>query len=122
MMAHRLVRRFGAIVLLFAWAQVATANAIPCAIWCEIAGSLDARELIHTGHTHDGAQPAEHHNCDASVSGQHCSTPQLLVATAVAAEPVVVPLTMTVAGDPPVPALHSFISVSSDFDTPPPRV
>lgn len=123
MFAPKLIRRLGALTLLFAWSQVATANAVPHAIWCHITGSGPAADPAHAGHEgHTPAQSHHHHDGSASISTEQCSVPQLLTATAVAPDPIALPVITAVVGDPPVATLHSFISISSDFDTPPPRI
>jgi hypothetical protein len=106
-------------VLLATWSQVATANAVPCAIWCEIQGSM-AMPGAESGH-HHGDAPAKH-DCSRSVSSGHCGTPQLLVVSVVGPELLDVPAQVVTAGDDPVAPLHSFLSSPPGFDTPPPRV
>lgn len=107
-------------MLLFTWAQVATANAVPCAIWCHLNGGASAHVMasVHAGDNHGG--PAQH-DCGPSIADSHRGTPQLLVVAAVTPDVPVVPLVTVTTIDPPVASLQSFVSVFSGFDTPPPR-
>ena len=116
----RIVRHFGAIVLLFAWAQVATANAVPCAIWCHLNGGAPAHApaSAHGGHDHGGAPQ---HDCSPAISGTHCGTPQLLVVAAVTPDILAIPAVTVTAEDPPVAELQSLLSTFTNTDTPPPR-
>jgi hypothetical protein len=117
----RSFRRFGAIVLLFAWAPVATANAVPCAVWCYMNGGLHHHVAqVHSGHHHGGA-PASQHDCRTAIGGTHCGTPELMVVAAVAPRALSVPTQAVTAGDPPVASPISFMPSSSGTQTPPPK-
>jgi hypothetical protein len=119
MISRRLARRIGAIVLLLTWSQVATANAVPCAIWCELQGSLAAGELMHAGHDHGQAPPS--HDCTASVGASHCGAPQLLVLSAVGHDLLVLPDVADTPADAPAVIPASFSAPPAGFDPPPPR-
>ena len=115
----RRIRRFGAIVLLFAWAPVATANAGPCAVWCYMNGGAQAHvtSMGHAGHMHG----TSHGGSGPTISSAgHCDTPQLMVVAAVTPSLLVAPTQAVTAGDP-VSALHSLVSSFAQTDTPPPR-
>ena len=116
----RRIRRWGAVALLFAWAQVATANAVPCAIWCHLNGGAAAHTMasVHGGHNHGGVPQ---HDCGASVSNGDCSTPQLLVVAAVTPDVLVVPPSPISIADPVVASPATIITSYPGFDTPPPR-
>jgi|SRR6185503_17698627 len=117
---NRRIRRWGAIVLLFAWAQVATANAVPCAIWCHLNGGSPAHAMasVHGGHNHGGTAQ---HDCGMAVSNGDCATPQLLVVAAVTPDVLLAPTATVTAEDPPVSSPSTFITSYPGFDTPPPR-
>src|SRR6266571_2250764 len=71
-------RRLGGVLLLLAWAQVATANALPCGISC-----LLGKDVVHHHHADgDEDHAIGHHAAGAKVSApEYCGTPQLLVTT-----------------------------------------
>jgi hypothetical protein len=114
------LRRLGALVLLLAWAPVATANAVTCGIWCEINGGLSGHHAsdMHDGHGHDGTEPGQ---AGSSISATNCGSPGLLIVSAVTPEAIELPTLTVAAGDPPVPSLVSFESASLGYTTPPPR-
>src|SRR5688572_25770109 len=84
------LRRAGATFLFLLWAQVATANALPCGLSC-----LRGEEVGH--HHHEGQDEDHavgHHMAGAKISApEYCGTPQLLVTTFVPAEFPVSPST-----------------------------
>jgi hypothetical protein len=112
------LRRFGGIVLLLLWAQVATANALPCGLECAL-----AKEMIHHEH-HDmgNDHPIGHHMGGATISApEHCGTPQLLVAMFVPPEFPVSPSVNVPLGIPTDSPATAFVSAVTEFATPPPR-
>ncbi len=115
------MRRTGAVFLLLLWAQVATANALPCGLECAL--FRDAAEAPH--HVHDAMgqdHAVGHHMATNKVSSpEHCGTPQLLVA-------MFVPATFPASPDVPVSVAvpqdeqpGTFVSAVQEFSTPPPR-
>jgi len=117
----RRIRRLGGLVLLLAWAPIATANAVTCAVWCELNGGVSGHHAaaVHGGHDHGGVQQAGNGN---AISDPSCSSPDLLVVSAIAPEVPAAPSVTVTAGDPPVSELFSLASAFQAFDTPPPRV
>ncbi len=117
-MQRPLVRRAGGLFLLVLWAQVATANALPCGLSCAL-----AKDVAH--HVHDGMgedHPVGHHLPGAKISApENCGTPQLLVASFVPPDfpvppSVAVAVVQSVHLAPPV-----YVSAVQEFATPPPR-
>src|SRR6266850_93070 len=99
LLRSRSFRRLGGIMLLFAWAPVATANAGPCAVWCHQTGGLGSHHaMVHTGHDHGGM---DHSECGSSIASTHCDGPNLLVVTALRPSVPVVPSQAVTSGDPP---------------------
>lgn len=110
-------RRAGAIALLVAWVPAATANALTCAVWCQITGQTGE---IHVGAHGDGAGHA-HGQGEKTVSQSSCGAPDLLIVTALPTPAAAVPPVVTTTGELPAAALATFISPHLAFDTPPPR-
>ena len=77
-------RRLGGAFLFVLWVQVATANALPCAVSC-----LLERDVAHHHHAMgDEDHLIGHHMSGAKISSpENCGTPQLLVVAFVAPEP-----------------------------------
>ena len=112
-------RRMGGTFLFLAWIQVATANALPCAVSC----LLDQRVAHHHHPGMDEDHALGHHTSGAKISApENCGTPQLMV---VAFVPPDFPLPPSVSvGSPaslPV-AAPAVPSPAPEFATPPPRV
>ncbi len=104
--------------LFLLWAQVATANALPCGLSCAL-----TKEAVH--HMHDGMMddhPVGHHVAGNKLSSpENCGTPQLLVAMFVPADfpappSVEVPVTVT-----RQMVATTVASAVPEFATPPPR-
>ena len=118
-MPRSFFRRPGAVFLLLSWAQVATANALPCGIACLLE--------IDTAHHHHAAADEDHaighHIAGPKVSApENCGTPQLLVATFVPPD-FPAPPSFTVAVSHVEPVMVAPVrSIAPSFDTPPPRV
>lgn len=115
----RRTRRIGALALLLAWAPVATANAVTCAVWCEMNGGLAAHHgSVHGEHDHGGKNQAVP---GATIASPDCNSPDLLLVTAVGVESLALPAVVStaVAVDVMIPA--SFASSFIGADPPPPR-
>jgi hypothetical protein len=111
-------RRASASVLLFLWLQVATANALPCAISC-----LLEESVVHHHHAAgDEDHPIGHHVSGAKISApQSCGTPQLMV-VAFAPPQFPTPPSVTVVTIQMHVASPAFmLSATPEFGTPPPR-
>ena len=112
------LRRVGATFLFLLWAQVATANALPCGISC-----LLGENVAH--HHHEGQDENHaigHHMAGAKISApEFCATPQLLVTTFVPADFPTPPSVdvAVVEFSEAMPA--TFSSAAPEFATPPPR-
>jgi hypothetical protein len=117
-MTRSVLRRVGGVFLFVTWMPVATANAVPCAVFC----------LFHTNQAHDhhatGAdhRMAGHHMPGARISApQHCGAPELLVVTCVPPE-LPAPLSIDLAVvDIQASAVIPLLSATPEFGTPPPR-
>jgi len=117
-MTSSVFRRLGAGFLFLLWVQVATANALPCALSCLL--EKDVAQHHHEGF--DESHAIGHHMSGAKISApENCGTPQLLVAVFVAPD---FPTSPSVA----VAVFHAspsyatvFHSVVPEFTTPPPR-
>lgn len=109
----------GALALLLAWAPVATANAITCAVWCEMNGGLSTHHAsMHGEHDHGGVTQGA---TGKTVNAPDCGSPDLLLVTAVAPDALAIPFMSVTMIEPPVASLHSFISSLSQANSPPPR-
>src|SRR5882672_9967714 len=76
-------RHAGAVFLFLLWAQVATANALPCSISCLL--EIDTAHHHHA--TGDENHHIGHHIAGSKISApENCGSPQLLVAAFVPAE------------------------------------
>ena len=112
------MRRIGAVFLFLLWAQVATANAMPCALSC-----LLEKDVAH--HQHEGLaenHDVGHHLSSSAISApEFCGTPQLMVVSFVPAEfPSPPPIQIAeFALSPSAPATTA--SAILEFATPPPR-
>lgn len=117
-MNRSLLRRGGGLFLLLAWGPVATANAVPCALFC----LLEAR-LAHPNHAMEQGNPlAGHHMPGARISApEHCSAPELLVVAFVPPELPTPPSIVAVVADMQVPVVIPMQSAPPEFGTPPPR-
>lgn len=105
-------------MLLLAWAPIATANAVTCAIWCELNGGLSNHHAsVHAEHDHGGAQQTP----GGTISDTNCSSPDLLVVSVVAPDLLVVPSAIVTAAEPPVASPISIIVAYTGSKTPPPR-
>jgi hypothetical protein len=119
MTTSRVFRRVGGILLLLVWAQVATANALPCAICCLLEENM-AR------HEHQGMPMPEHyqigHPAGANILvSQSCGKPQILAVTFLTHDlPSAPAVTNTRVQDSPE-TTASAPSPTPRFDTPPPR-
>ena len=115
MHAHR---RLGAVFLFALWAQVATANALPCGLSCYM-GEKDqpiAGMIMPEDHV------VGHHMSGPRISTvEECGTPQLLVLAAVPADFPLPPLVHVAVYDADRSAVPAFISAVPEFSTPPPR-
>lgn len=111
-------RRAGGAFLFLVWAQVATANALPCGINCLL--GEEVAHHVHEGHGEDHA--VGHHMAGAKISApEFCGTPQLLVVTFVPPDFPVAPMTaVRLVSEPDILAV-SLISAVPEFATPPPR-
>jgi len=115
-------RRLGALLLTLLWAQIATANAIPCAIHChEMAAHMAGETAMHAGVP--GMSHGVMHGMSAPAlsAPEHCGAPLLLVTLVVqpdlpAVASVSVPVLQQRDGAPLSPR-----SAPPAFDTPPPR-
>jgi len=118
-MTRSVLRRVGGLFLLVAWIPVATANALPCAVFC-----LFQTSQAHGHHAMGADHPmAGHHMPGARISApDHCGAPELLVVTCVPPElPALLSIHLTVA-DIHVGAVIPLLSAPPEFGTPPPRV
>lgn len=114
----RRIRRIGAFALLLAWAPVATANAVTCAVWCEMNGGVAAHHAsMQAEHHHGAGQTAP----ATKIAGPNCASPDLLVVTAVSVEAVALPAVLSTAVAVDVASPASFVSSFVAADTPPPR-
>ncbi|MBI4500980.1 MAG: hypothetical protein HY700_07445 [Gemmatimonadetes bacterium] len=112
------LRRLGGLFLFLAWVQVATANAMPCAVSC-----LLEKDLAH--HHHEGLNEDHaigHHMSGSAISApEFCGTPQLMVVSFVPPDfplpPMVEVAVLHLAPAAPV----SVVSAVLEFATPPPR-
>jgi hypothetical protein len=103
---------------MMAWLPVATANALPCAVFC-----LFQTNQAH-GHHAMGAEHrmAGHHMPGARISApQHCGAPELLVVTCVPPELPAFQSIDVAAVDMHVAAVTPLLSATPEFATPPPR-
>ena len=119
-MTRSLLRRTGGMFLFVLWAQVATANALPCGLSCAL-----AKDVAH--HEHDGMgmgedHPVGHHMAGAKVSApENCGTPQLLVASFVPPDFPMPPSVAVAVVQVDQIASQVYISAVQEFATPPPR-
>src|SRR5688572_16893465 len=112
-MSHRSrrIRRLGGLVLLLAWAPVATANAVTCAIWCEMnGGTTSHHSSVHAEHDHGGAQQT---GTGRAIVDPSCTSPDLLVVSAVTPDLLVAPSAVVTTAEPPVASPISLIVSSS---------
>ena len=112
------MRRIGAVFLFLLWAQVATANAMPCALSCLL--EKDIAHHLHQGLAEDHV--IAHHLSGSAVSApEFCGTPQLMVVSFVPPEfPSPPPIQVTeFTLTPTAPATTA--SAVLEFATPPPR-
>lgn len=107
-------------MLLLAWAPVATANAMTCAIWCELNGGLSNHHAaaVHGGHDHGGVQQTKN---GGTIADPSCSSPDLIVICAIAPDVLVAPTGIVSAAEPPVASPISLITAHAGSQTPPPR-
>jgi hypothetical protein len=110
------LRRAGGLFLFLIMIPIATANGLPCAMFC----LLESR-LAHHHHQMD-QHMAGHHAAGAKLSSpEHCTAPSLLVVAAIRPEfpahPDVVLATSVVEPSSP----HPLLSATPEFGTPPPR-
>jgi hypothetical protein len=108
----------GGAVLFVLWIQVATANALPCALSCLLEKSVEQHH--HEGFSENHA--IGHHMSGAKISApENCGTPQLLVAAFVAPD-FPTPPSIEVAVVQLVQAAPAqLLSAVPEFATPPPR-
>ena len=113
-----LFRRLGGVVLLLVWAQVATANALPCGIQCML--EQNVAHHVHHGLGEDHA--IGHHAAGAKVSApEYCGTPQLMVVAAVWPDFPTLPSVEVAVTHITLTAALPVFSSTPEFDTPPPR-
>ena len=117
-MTRSVLRRAGGLFLLVAWMPVATANALPCAVFCLFqANQGQDHHAMGAAHRLVG-----HHMPGARVSApQHCGAPELLVVTCVPAELPAFQSIGVVVVDMHVDAVTPVLSATPEFGTPPPR-
>jgi hypothetical protein len=116
----RVVRRVGGVLLLLVWAQVATANALPCAICCLLDENKARQE-------HHGMAMPEHSQIGQGVAGanvvvsQSCGKPQLLAVTFLSPALPLAPVVINTRAQNSPETTASVPSPTPRFDTPPPR-
>jgi hypothetical protein len=118
-MTRSVLHRAGGLFLFVAWIQVATANALPCALSC----LLEANVAHHHHPGVDEDHAIGHHASGAKISSpENCGVPQLMVVAFMPPE-FPTPPSVTVALVHTQLALPSaFLSAVPEFATPPPRV
>ena len=119
-MFRNLVRRASAVFLFLLWAQVATANALPCGISCYLTKDAGMHQMPDGSTMAD--HPVGHHMSGARVTApEECGTPQLLVAMFVPADFPVFPSVDVAVRYVSERAPATFVSAVTEFATPPPR-
>jgi hypothetical protein len=118
-MTRTTLRRAGGLFLFVAWIQVATANALPCAISC----LLEANVAHHHHAAGDEDHAVGHHMSGAKISSpENCGVPQLMVVAFVPAEFPTPPSVEVAVVQTQVALPSAVLSAVPEFATPPPRV
>src|ERR1051326_7945586 len=118
-MSRSFTRRAGGLFLFMAWIQVATANALPCAISCLLEAKVEHHH--HPGMDEDHA--IGHHLSGAKISApENCGTPQLMVVAFAPPDFPVSPSVDVALTDVHLAVVTPILSATPEFGTPPPRV
>jgi hypothetical protein len=120
MVKSRVFRRVGGLLLLFVWAQVATANALPCAICCLLEENM-ARHGHHSMAMPEHDQIGHRVACPNILVSQSCGKPQLLAVTFLAPDLPSAPAVTNTREHAAAETTASVPSPTPRFDTPPPR-
>src|SRR5437763_8992707 len=117
-MSRSFARRAGGLFLFVAWVQVATANALPCAVSC----MLEANVAHHHHPGMDEDHAIGHHMSGAKISApENCGVPQLMTVAFVPPDfPLPPSVEVAVVHESPA-APATVISAVLEFATPPPR-
>src|SRR4051812_14318193 len=117
-MQRSLLRRAGGLFLFLAWVQVATANALPCAVSCMLEKGVAHHH--HAGMDEDHA--IGHHMSGAKVSApENCGVPQLMTVAFVPPDFPLPPSVEVAETHITRAAPATVISAVLEFATPPPR-